>query len=402
MAGSTRLFGEAEWALRLPSFLFGLAVMPLTFLFFRRLAGAPAALLAMACVAAAPGTVEFGFLARGYSIQTALFLGLLLSLHRLALQGGAWSSDRRRVPAGADDVHPASLGLCDYRGRRLGAVPGRPRPGCCAARDRPVGTRLHAHHGAVPSSPISGIEAITDQHQPVAAASWSSGAFLSWSRPGTAGSGHAGLAVRASPDAVSMRGMAPPHALALVGGAGGDSPRIAAPARRPLPAHLVVSAAGVFRHGGGGTRRPPPESGAGRGLLLALALVTRRRQLIANTGSKAIDISPESSGWPDDRPVARELARRGVSLSDRVVSNSVCTRLHYCFRRLGLPHDAIDLPPDARTHRVFFVRTPVGVEWRISDPLGDFPRELGPETFIADFPHGTRLTVAERRTAPSP
>ena len=75
---STRLFGNNVVALRLPSLLFGVAVIPLTYLVFRKLANKETGLLAMGLVAVSSGLINYSVQARGYSIQTFLFLTLIL------------------------------------------------------------------------------------------------------------------------------------------------------------------------------------------------------------------------------------------------------------------------------------------------------------------------------------
>lgn len=76
---SIRLFGDAEWAVRLPALTAGWLAISAAFVFFRRLSGGAAALLAAALLAAESAQIEYAALARGYSIVTLLFLlGLLV------------------------------------------------------------------------------------------------------------------------------------------------------------------------------------------------------------------------------------------------------------------------------------------------------------------------------------
>lgn len=74
---STRVFGSAEWAIRLPALVFGLLVIPATFLVVRRLLGRYPALFASAFVAFAPMMVIYSTNARGYSLQTLILLLLV-------------------------------------------------------------------------------------------------------------------------------------------------------------------------------------------------------------------------------------------------------------------------------------------------------------------------------------
>lgn len=74
---STRIFGSAEWAIRLPALIFGLLIIPVTYLVIRRLLGRYPALFATAVVAFAPAMVSYSTNARGYSVQTLIFLCLV-------------------------------------------------------------------------------------------------------------------------------------------------------------------------------------------------------------------------------------------------------------------------------------------------------------------------------------
>jgi hypothetical protein len=82
---SWRLFGDAEWAIRLPSFVAGCLLPPAVFLTVRGLYGRPAALLATALAAGSSALVEYSVNARGYellALLTVLQLGLASSLAR--------------------------------------------------------------------------------------------------------------------------------------------------------------------------------------------------------------------------------------------------------------------------------------------------------------------------------
>lgn len=89
---STALFGDGEWAIRLPAFLAGSLVLPATYLVARRLFGRWPALLATAGVAASPVLVLFSTNARGYSLLLLFFLILAaLGAHLLRDRSpGGW------------------------------------------------------------------------------------------------------------------------------------------------------------------------------------------------------------------------------------------------------------------------------------------------------------------------
>jgi hypothetical protein len=71
---STGLFGIVPAIVRLPAFLAGLIIVPVTFWLMRRLFDDNTALLTAAFTAVAPAMVEYSTQARGYSLLTLLFL----------------------------------------------------------------------------------------------------------------------------------------------------------------------------------------------------------------------------------------------------------------------------------------------------------------------------------------
>jgi hypothetical protein len=75
---STALFGDAEWAIRLPAFAFGVAVLPASFLFFRKVYGTGAGLIGLSLVATSSPLIEYSVSARGYSMVMFAFLSILL------------------------------------------------------------------------------------------------------------------------------------------------------------------------------------------------------------------------------------------------------------------------------------------------------------------------------------
>jgi hypothetical protein len=90
---SVTAFGDAEWAVRLPAFLAGVAVVPATFALARVLYGRVAALLAAALVAASSTLVEYSANARGYTIVALLTVVALLAATRTLEQNSlaAWA-----------------------------------------------------------------------------------------------------------------------------------------------------------------------------------------------------------------------------------------------------------------------------------------------------------------------
>ncbi|MGZ6515879.1 MAG: glycosyltransferase family 39 protein [Actinomycetota bacterium] len=73
---STSIFGNHPWAIRLPAFLAGVAMIPLTYFAARRY-GETTGLVAAAFVASSSVLIEFSTNARGYTIVASIFLGLI-------------------------------------------------------------------------------------------------------------------------------------------------------------------------------------------------------------------------------------------------------------------------------------------------------------------------------------
>jgi uncharacterized membrane protein len=70
------IFGYAQWAVRLPSFIAGIMTIPALYLLARMLHGRTAALIAAAAAAAMPVMIEFATQARGYTL--VMLFSLLL------------------------------------------------------------------------------------------------------------------------------------------------------------------------------------------------------------------------------------------------------------------------------------------------------------------------------------
>ena len=77
MHASYLVFGSAEWALRLPAFLAGLALVPLTYIASR-------SLIASALVASAPVLIDYSTDARGYTMLCCAVLVCVIAIQRNA------------------------------------------------------------------------------------------------------------------------------------------------------------------------------------------------------------------------------------------------------------------------------------------------------------------------------
>ena len=75
---SWQWFGESAVAMRLPVFIFGVACLPLSYLFIRRVASREAALVATALIATNHYLVKYSGDARGYAIVCTVFVVMLL------------------------------------------------------------------------------------------------------------------------------------------------------------------------------------------------------------------------------------------------------------------------------------------------------------------------------------
>lgn len=74
-----RLFGEQEWAIRLPAFLAGILLIPMTYWAARVLYDKHSALIAASLVTATPTLIGYSAYARGYTMICVLFLLLLIT-----------------------------------------------------------------------------------------------------------------------------------------------------------------------------------------------------------------------------------------------------------------------------------------------------------------------------------
>lgn len=69
---STSIFGEAEWAIRLPAFCAGVLLIASTFMLTRIAVDRSAAMLAAGLIAVSPRAIEFSVDGRGYTLQALL------------------------------------------------------------------------------------------------------------------------------------------------------------------------------------------------------------------------------------------------------------------------------------------------------------------------------------------
>lgn len=80
---STRFFGDAEWAIRLPAFLAGILIVPVSYLTVNRLYHRESALFTACLTAVSSVLIEYSTNARGYTLQVILFLLCVVLAHTL-------------------------------------------------------------------------------------------------------------------------------------------------------------------------------------------------------------------------------------------------------------------------------------------------------------------------------
>lgn len=142
-AGAFALFGEHEWAARLPALLFGVASLVLIYAAGRRLFGPTAGLVALWLLALSPEALDASRYARVYSPLTFFGLAAAVSAFR-ALDEGSWRWAVLALSAlgVAVHLHPVALGFLlvvgayaglEALGARLGARPKAPRHTAVAA-----------------------------------------------------------------------------------------------------------------------------------------------------------------------------------------------------------------------------------------------------------------------------
>ncbi len=89
---STRMFGSGVAAIRLPAFIAGVLVVPVTYLVFRKLYNKWIGLMAAALVVPSFLLVSYSTDGRGYSIQTLACLALILIALRLKRMRSGWTA----------------------------------------------------------------------------------------------------------------------------------------------------------------------------------------------------------------------------------------------------------------------------------------------------------------------
>jgi len=132
--GSVALFGDSPWALRLPAFVAGLAIVPAGYAVARMLYGARAALIAAALLASSGVLALYSTNARGYTIVILAFLVLVLIGGRLIRESnarlwaafaltaalGVWTIPVMLFPLGAVALWLGLSFVVDGRRRELG------------------------------------------------------------------------------------------------------------------------------------------------------------------------------------------------------------------------------------------------------------------------------------------
>jgi hypothetical protein len=100
---SSRLFGEAPWAIRLPAFLAGIALVPATYFVARCFYDMPISLVSTSIVASMPVLIDYSTNARGYTLITLFSLSFVII--------AAYVKDHKNLVAWTIFVFVASLGF---------------------------------------------------------------------------------------------------------------------------------------------------------------------------------------------------------------------------------------------------------------------------------------------------
>ena len=101
---STFIFGNHPWAIRLPAFVAGVAMIPMSYVAAKRFYGEGAGLITAAFVASSSVLVEFSTNARGYTLVAAIFLALILLAPPRDAEPRPW----RRFAVACRQVHPGT------------------------------------------------------------------------------------------------------------------------------------------------------------------------------------------------------------------------------------------------------------------------------------------------------
>ena len=87
---SSRIFGDVEWAIRLPAFIAGVLLIPLTYLVFRKLYNKWVGMIAAMLVTPSSILIAYSTNARGLMLQAAFFLVLILLAIRVKQRKSTW------------------------------------------------------------------------------------------------------------------------------------------------------------------------------------------------------------------------------------------------------------------------------------------------------------------------
>jgi hypothetical protein len=146
--GAESVFGRAEWVVRLPALLFGLAVLPLLWLVVRRDFGPAPALLAALALATSSVHIGFSASARGYTgliffswLSSALFVKLVRDggssrsalAYSVATALGIWIHLYALVVLGVQGLGLAILVFADWRNGGVRRAMARYRPAIAGA-----------------------------------------------------------------------------------------------------------------------------------------------------------------------------------------------------------------------------------------------------------------------------
>ena len=100
---SSRLFGDAPWAIRLPAFLAGIALVPAAYFVARCFYDVPIALVSSSLVASMPVLIDYSTNARGYTLITFFSLSLVVI--------AAYIKDHKNLVAWSIFILVASIGF---------------------------------------------------------------------------------------------------------------------------------------------------------------------------------------------------------------------------------------------------------------------------------------------------
>jgi len=85
---TTKIFGNSPWVIRLPAFIAGVLIIPLSYLVVRKLFDKNAAIITAALIVTCSQLIEYSTNARGYSIQALIVLAAIIVSFNLIKKGG--------------------------------------------------------------------------------------------------------------------------------------------------------------------------------------------------------------------------------------------------------------------------------------------------------------------------